>query len=229
MKKIAIITGASSGIGKSTAEVFLQDGFEVINISRRPCSLAGVKSLPINLNKANFSSLLPLLTKGSKIVLVHNAAAFHLDTIEAIDSNLLRQMLEVNVIAPSLLNTVVLPFMGEGSSIIYIGSTLSEKAVKNTASYSTSKHAIVGLMRATCQDLAGKNIHTACVCPGFTNTEMFQSRINNDVSVVESIISKVTQGRLVKPSEIADLIFYCSKSAVINGSVIHANLGQVEI
>ena len=41
-------------------------------------------------------------------------------------------------------------------------------------SYVVSKHALVGMMRATCQDLAGREIHTACICPGFTDTEMFR-------------------------------------------------------
>eukprot|EP01043_Picozoa_sp_COSAG02_P056833 COSAG02_NODE_6801_length_3352_cov_170.007378_3_plen_92_part_00 len=52
----------------------------------------------------------------------------------------------------------------------FVGSTLSEKAVANTASYVTAKHAMVGLMRATCQDLAAAAapVHTALVCPGFT-------------------------------------------------------------
>jgi NAD(P)-dependent dehydrogenase (short-subunit alcohol dehydrogenase family) len=52
----------------------------------------------------------------------------------------------------------------------FVGSTLSEKAVANTASYVTAKHAMVGLMRATCQDLAvaAAPVHTAAICPGFT-------------------------------------------------------------
>ena len=54
------------------------------------------------------------------------------------------------------------------------------KAVPNSFSYILSKHAQVGIMRATRQDLMGKGIHTALINPGFTDTEMLQKHLNND-------------------------------------------------
>ena len=118
--------------------------------------------------------------------------------------------------------------MQVGSSIIYIGSTLSEKAVKNTASYAISKHASIGMMRSTCQDLADMQIHTACICPGFTNTEMLRRHLNNDENIIKQISSKNCFNRLIQPSEIADLILFCADNPVVNGSVLHANMGQIE-
>jgi 3-oxoacyl-[acyl-carrier protein] reductase len=67
--------------------------------------------------------------------------------------------------------------MGPGSSVLYVGSTLSEKAVPGSFSYVVSKHAQLGMMRATCQDLMGTGIHTAMVCPGFTDTEMLRNHL----------------------------------------------------
>ena len=118
--------------------------------------------------------------------------------------------------------------MPSGSSIIYLGSTLSEKAVPGTASYVTSKHAVVGLMRSTCQDLAGTGIHTACICPGFTDTEMLRDNIGDDPEVLEAIAGMQTYNRLVEPEEIAQAIFSVSQQPVFNGAVLHTNLGQVE-
>ena len=69
-------------------------------------------------------------------------------------------------------------------SIIYIGSTLSEKGVANSCSYVTSKHAVVGLMRSTTQDLVGKGIHTACICPGFTDTEMLKNHVGGSKEIL---------------------------------------------
>ncbi|MEX2366607.1 MAG: SDR family oxidoreductase, partial [Pseudohongiellaceae bacterium] len=125
-------------------------------------------------------------------------------------------------------NQLLIPKMQSGSSIIYVGSTLSEKAVANTYSYVVSKHAMVGMMRSTCQDLAGRQIHTACICPGFTDTEMLRTHVGNDNEVLEAIASGSTFGRLIKPEEIADTIWFSANNPVINGALIHANLGQVE-
>lgn len=118
--------------------------------------------------------------------------------------------------------------MKSGSSLLYIGSTLSEKAVSNAFSYVTSKHASVGMMRASCQDLAGNGIHTACICPGFTDTDMLRQHVGNQQDVLDAIASMNAFGRLIDDSEIAEYIFWSHNNPVINGSVLHAHLGQLE-
>lgn len=233
MKKFVIITGASQGIGKTTAAYFLKEHWEVINISRRPCDINGVKNIAIDLSNPNWTEthqakLLELLPEQHKICLVHNAATYHKDNSTDIDAADLRHILEVNVIAATQLNKILLPKMSQGSSIIYIGSTLSEKAVANAASYVICKHAVVGMMRATCQDLTQGTIHTCCICPGFTATEMMQAHQKHNPEMIEAIKKRVSANRLIEPHEIASLIYYCANNPVINGSVLHAHLGQIE-
>jgi len=133
---------------------------------------------------------------------------------------------EINLVAANSLNYLILPNMKPGSSVIYVGSTLGEKAVANSYSYVVSKHAQIGMMRATCQDLVGRNIHTACICPGFTDTEMLRQHI--PAEFLPEIAKKSAFNRLVEPKEIADTLLWAATSPVINGSVIHANLGQIE-
>ena len=140
----------------------------------------------------------------------------------------LARVLQINVVAPQQLNRILLARMGSGSAIVYVGSTLGEKAVAGSCSYVVSKHALLGLMRATCQDLAGRGIHTACVCPGFTDTEMLRAHVGQDPAILGSLASGVTFGRLIAPVEVARTILFCAGNPVINGAVIHANLGQVE-
>ena len=135
-------------------------------------------------------------------------------------------MFEVNLVAPNTLNAWTLPRMRAGSSILYVGSTLSDKAVPGSFSYVTSKHAMIGMMRATCQDLAGSGIHTACVCPGFTDTEMLRTHVPADAMGVISGMSAF--GRLIEPREIAETLWWSAHNPVINGAVLHATLGQVE-
>jgi 3-oxoacyl-[acyl-carrier protein] reductase len=85
---------------------------------------------------------------------------------------------------------------------------------------------MVGMMRATCQDLADTGIHTVCICPGFTDTEMLRAHVPADA--LDSIRAMSAFNRLIDPAEIADAIFWAAGSPVIDGAVIHANLGQVE-
>lgn len=233
MNKVAIITGASQGIGQATALLFLQQGWKVINISRQNCTINDITNLNADFLQSDWEKALidPLqhyLQTSASIALIHNAALCMKDNMAELTINNLRQSLEVNVIAASILNRIVLPYMNEGSAIIYIGSTLSEKAVPNAASYVVTKHAVLGMMRATCQDLASRKIHTCCICPGFTDTEMLRSHLQNEEAIIEIIKDKVTFKRLIKPQEIASLVYFCAQNPVINGAVLHANLGQVE-
>ncbi len=238
MNKLLVITGASRGIGKATAAKFVAEGYDVINVSRSPLELAGsknvsIKNLAIDLTDFDWprkhgEPLRGLIENAREIVLVHNAALHYSDSLDSVNDHEFRQSLQVNVVAPSQLNQLVMPLMKGGSSVLYVGSTLSEKAVPGACSYVTSKHAVVGLMRATCQDTAGKGIHTACVCPGFTDTEMLRGHIGDDQAVVADITRNVAFGRLIETEEIATTLYFCAKNAVINGTVLHANLGQIE-
>jgi 3-oxoacyl-[acyl-carrier protein] reductase len=229
--KCLLITGASAGIGLHTAEVFVKAGYQVVNLSRRRCPLDSVTHINCDLAEPGFiepisAQLTGILDKAEALVLIHNAAKLANDSTMETPSNRLREVMEINVIAPNTLNYFSIPFMRPGSSILYVGSTLSEKAVPGSFSYVTSKHAMIGMMRATCQDLAGRQIHTTCVCPGFTDTEMLREHIPADV--MPAIAGMSAYERLVSPDEIANTLFWAAQNPVINGSVIHANLGQVE-
>ena len=150
------------------------------------------------------------------------------DSASDCETQALMRVMAVNVMAVNTLNRELIGSMAAGSSIIYVGSTLSEKAVSGAYSYVISKHAQLGQMRATCQDLSGSGIHTAMVCPGFTDTEMLKQHLGGDVDLMLEIGSQNSFGRLVKPEEIANVVVWAHESPVANGSVIHANLGQKE-
>ncbi len=233
MSKTLVITGASKGIGLATAKLFLEQGYRVINLSRSACALPSVTNLKIDLASHDWSNeggqdLLQLIDDSQEVVLIHNAAIMTKDSIGDIDPAVLAQVLQLNVVAPAQLNRLLLPKMQTGSAILYVSSTLGTKAVANTHAYVISKHAAIGQMRASCQDLVGSGIHTAAVCPGFTETEMLQAHLGENPELYKEITSTIALGRLVQPAEIADTLWFCSQSPAINGAVIHANLGQVE-
>ena len=229
---LILITGASKGIGRAAAERFRRSGIPVINISRSPCTVDGVENHALDLTlpdaEQTLRSIFGERVEGGQISIIHNAAMMTKDTADATETASFLEVLTLNVVAPHIINQALLPLMQPGSSVIYIGSTLSEKAVANTYSYVTSKHATVGMMRATCQDLAGRELHTCCVCPGFTDTQMLREHVGNDEEVLKAIAGLSTFGRLITPDEIAGTIAYAVDNPVVNGSVINANLGQVE-
>ena len=229
--KTLIITGASAGIGLATAQRFTAAGYAVTNISRRPCPLPSVNHLGGDLSEASFLDVLgdqlgEALASADEVTLIHNASRLLNDSAADTPSDQLRAVMEVNLAAPNTLNRFVIPRMPPGSSILYVGSTLAEKAVPNSYSYVVTKHALVGMMRATCQDLAGRGIHTACICPGFTDTEMLRAHV--PAEAMDAVRGLSAYGRLIEPLEIADALLWAAQSPVINGAVLHANLGQVE-
>ncbi|HKI73400.1 MAG TPA: SDR family oxidoreductase, partial [Pseudomonadales bacterium] len=71
-------------------------------------------------------------------------------------------------------------------------------------------------------------IHTACICPGFTDTEMLRAHVGDNEQILSEIAQLSTFGRLITSQEIAAAIWFAATNAVINGAVIHTNLGQVE-
>ncbi|MBK1717749.1 SDR family NAD(P)-dependent oxidoreductase [Thiocystis violacea] len=228
-----IITGASSGIGRAIATRFLVDGWDVANLSRRPCPERGVENLACDLSdpgvldalSADWSSR---FAAAERLCLVHNASTMRMDRVDALENTDLRAVLELNIVAANTLNRLILPGMKPGSSVIYIGSTLAEKAVPGVASYVIAKHALAGMMRATCQDLAGRGVHTCMICPGFTDTEQLRRLIGEDPQTLAAITGLSAFDRLIEPEEIAEAVAFAAQAPVLNGALIHANLGQRE-
>lgn len=230
---LLIVTGASTGIGRAIVTRFLLEGCVVVNLSRRPCTERGVENLACDLAQPGAIDRIaaPLgawLADADRICLVHNASIMRRDSIDALPSEALRDVLELTLVAANGLNQLVLPHMGAGSSIIYIGSTLAEKAVPGVASYVIAKHALAGMMRATCQDLAGRGIHTCMICPGFTDTEQIRAMIGGDPGTLAALTGMSAFDRLIEPEEIAETVAFAAHAPVLNGALIHANLGQRE-
>lgn len=231
MTKTIVLTGGSRGIGEATLKLFTEEGWKGINISRTSCKIPGVKSFSIDLSipeniEQNAKQLLEAVNEPSQLCLVHNAGYQTKDTVMDLSLDEIRHTMNVNVVSSSLLNKLLIPRMKPGSAILYLGSMLADRGVPGNASYTLSKHAVLGLMRSTCQDLVGKNITTCCICPGLVNTQLLKESMSDQL--VQHLLDTYVIGkRLIQPSEIAKVIFNCANSPVINGAIVPANLGLV--
>lgn len=169
--KTLVITGGSKGIGLATARLFAAEGYRVVNISRSPIPLAGAVQLDIDIAQTDWAArhgeaVRAAVAGSATIALVHNAGLLTKDSVASVEAAALHRSLQVNVVACVQLDQLLLPLMGAGSSIVYVGSTLGEKAVAGSCAYVVSKHAQIGLMRATCRTSPGAaSTPPACV-PG---------------------------------------------------------------
>ena len=231
--KVLVISGASRGIGKATAIHFRDRGYKVVNLSRSKPHIEGITHLSVDLTESESvagvkKKLLTYIDAAEQVTVIHNAGLLLKDSSDAMEVAPFERALRVNVVMPAVLNAQLIPNMKPGSSILYVGSTLAEKGVANTCSYVVSKHAQLGLMRTTCQDLSGSGIHTACICPGFTATEMLSDHVGGSQEVLDALAAGNALERLIEPVEIAETLYFAAQSPVLNGAVIHANLGQLE-
>jgi 3-oxoacyl-[acyl-carrier protein] reductase len=226
-----VVTGASAGIGLAIAERFASRGHRVLSLARRRCPVDVVESMLIDLAGQDvvpklLPQLLPKLPSKGEIHVVHNAAALPHDSALDVEAGVLERNFRLNVVTPALLNAAIIPRMNPGSSIVFVGSTLSEKGVPRRLSYVTGKHAMLGLMRATVQDVWGRGINTVCVAPGFVDTGMLRPVLDADPMFEREVMDMVSYGRLIEPEEIAEIVEFVTRTPALNGALINANLGQ---
>jgi 3-oxoacyl-[acyl-carrier protein] reductase len=225
--ELVVVTGASRGIGLAIARRFRDRGAAVWNLSRTPSPDDDIVDFAIDFARPEVvesipETLLTAVAAGIRVILIHNASATANDTVDSVEDGVLQRMLQVGVQAPADLNRLLLPLMSPGSAVIYLGSTLSEKAVPGSFSYVVAKHAVVGMMRATSSDLLGRGIHSACVCPGVTDTESLREQAGD----LDGLRETTGAARLIDPDEIAAVVEWAADSPVLNGAVLHANHGQ---
>ncbi|MGI5243780.1 SDR family oxidoreductase [Dactylosporangium sp. CA-139066] len=180
MQRTALVTGASSGIGKATAAALAARGFRVVGTSRHPDSLAaadGISYLPLDLgDEASVEALAAAV--GPVDVLVNNAGESQAGPFEELPGDALRRLFEVNVLGPVRLTQLLLPGMRERrwGRVVMVGSMLASFPLAYRSSYVASKAALKGFSDGARHEYSPFGVWLTTVEPGAISTGISERR-----------------------------------------------------
>ena len=203
MKEIAVVTGASSGIGAATARALAASGYQVIATARRTELLEKLASENPDIsavkldvtNQASVDALASSLKDKPVAVLVNSAGgAFDADSVLDSDPEVWAKTYEVNVVGAVRVTKAIAPIMKEHGKghIVIISSTAGYIAYENGGSYVAAKHGDVALARTLRLELAGDPIRVTEIAPGMVKTDEFaKNRFAGDMSKAAKIYEGV--------------------------------------
>ncbi|PMD38511.1 NAD(P)-binding protein [Hyaloscypha variabilis F] len=239
--KVALVTGASRGIGKAIALKLASDGAKVVvnyagNASAAEEVVKQIGSEQATAIKANAGSVSEITTLidstikhfGKLDILVACAGIMHLNELEKVTEEEFDNIFNLNVKGPLFLAQKAAPHMPAGSRIILFSTTLcaASTVTPNYLAYVSSKGAIEQMTRVMSKDLARKGIMVNCVAPGPTGTELFFH--GKSEQVLKMIAGFNPQGRIGQPEEIAGVVAFLSgaDSSWVTGQTIRVNGGM---
>lgn len=211
--KTALVTGGSAGIGESICEHLLEQGYTVLNLSRRPAAKSHPKLVDVPVDLADLQAtrlvLSGLARKYDITTLVHNAGVIRADLIEDVDLEDLVYMDSLHVHAAVLLLQAVLPAMKESrfGRVVLIGSR-GMLGLKTRTGYAASKAAQIGLVRTWALELGEHGITVNAVAPGPIVTDMFTAVIPEESGRAEQIAASLPVKRLGRADDVARAVMF---------------------
>lgn len=238
-KKVALVTGGSSGIGLAIARKFAASGMRVIVAGRRQDALdravsqLGKDAFGIVGDVSNLASLDALFSQihsdfGRIDVLVANAGGGVHAPLGQITEAAYDQQFDTNVKGIVFTVQGALPLLKPGSSIVVVGSTSSIDPGPSMSIYGATKAAVRNLVRSWVSDLKGSGIRINIVSPGPTNTQSLRDGFGEHAEEGLAFLrEKSPMGRIGEPEEIAEVAAFLASDAAsyINGVELFADGG----
>ncbi len=247
--KVAIITGASKGIGEAMARGMAEFGATVVVSSRKQAAVdavaeqfqsEGLSAIGIECHVAKAEHREALVQKvlekyGRIDILINNAGTNpYFGPIHKMPEAAYQKTMDVNINAAMALSNLVYPIMKEqgGGSIMHISSISGLHSAAMMAAYDISKHALVALGKNQAIEWGKHNIRVNTICPGYVKTKLSEALLSNE-TLVKSFEKNCALGRYSTPDEMAGLaVFlasdassYMTGSTIVNdGGLLHAPL-----
>jgi NAD(P)-dependent dehydrogenase (short-subunit alcohol dehydrogenase family) len=243
--KVAVVTGASQGIGAASAHALAAFGAKVVVSSRKPEAVAAVaqairsaggEATPVAAHMGDPAAIRGLVEQtrsayGGVDIIVNNAATnpVYGPLLEASEAAF-DKIMAVNVKGPLELARLAYPLMKDrgGGSIINISSIGGLRPEPLLGLYSVSKAALISLTKVMAQEWASAGIRANAVCPGLVQTK-FSAALWQDEATLRRFLQAVPLGRIAQPEEIAGLIVYLASPAAsyCTGAVFIADGGYL--
>ena len=238
--KVALITGAGSGIGQATAEKFAREGarlalcdlnFEKVARVAEEIAAAGTDTMALRadvsrLADMNIAVKHVLEAWGRVDVLVNNASITRDATLRNMTEERFDEVIAVNLKGVYNSAQAVLPSMlAQGSGVILNASSVAGLHGNfGQTNYAATKSGVIGMTKTWAKELARKGIRANAVCPGFIGTDMVRAMPDK---VLEEIRARVPEGRLGTPEEVANVYAFLAsdEATYVNGAVIEVSGG----
>lgn len=238
--KIALVTGASRGIGRATAIRLAEDGFDVVvnyagNRALAEDTVAAIEKLgrravAVQADVGNEGDVARLFetalgTFGRLDVVVNNAGNMPMATIDTDNLAAFDTVIATNLRGAFLVMAAAAKHLGEGGRIIALSTSVIAKSFPGYGPYIASKAGVEGLVRVLANELRGRHITANAVAPGPVETELFLN--GKSEALVKQIASQAPLERLGRPEEIAATVSFLAgpDGGWINGQTLRANGG----
>ena len=232
MSKVVLITGASSGLGRSIAEKLSNHNFIVYGTSRSPKEIdAKYKLLKFDITVYQDAKTITdyLISKHGKIDILVNSAgiAGPNESVIDYDNEAWDQIISVNLTGTYYVNKAIVPYMKKNGygRIVNIASVAGKDGNPNAGAYSASKAGVIALTKSLGKELADFNIAVNCVTPAAAKTAIFDQMSQEHI---DYMLSKIPRGRFVEVQEISSMIAWMasSENSFTTGAVFDLSGGR---
>jgi NAD(P)-dependent dehydrogenase (short-subunit alcohol dehydrogenase family) len=229
--RVALVTGAGSGMGRATAEVFLKRDWTVLALDVAPVDIVagGGRLVPITADVRDREVLDTALSEhvlGGSIHAVANVAGIYPpSTLETTTAELFHRVFDVNVLGVINVTAAALPYLPEGSSIVNFASVDGFAVSPGQLVYGASKAAVIMLTKEMALELAPRGIRVNAIAPGWVDTPG-----NAATGRMEAAAASIPLGRVAQPSEIAEWVWILAGSGAagfMTGETVTLSGGDV--